>query len=217
MLISFIIISVSAFFLIGLASRQRTVPVKIAYAGSADDSPTVKKVAAPRNNTIFTSNGERVNLSGYDCFLISGNSLERQGLTSGTFVYTTKPTDVISEVRGKFVIFRYDVARQAVEHPDMVVCADSFKARKGVTTIATGLDRKHFEEAMSPIIQNDSEIADKTAALNSLWEKYSFASDFYKDKERLIVSLTYRQGRDKTYSFHSPKFLVGIVRYISVD
>lgn len=216
MLIAFIIIAAAAFFLIGLAARQRTELVKIAYAGTADGSPAVKKIPVPRNKTIFTSNGERVDLSGYDCYLIEGSSLEHQGLRSGTYVYTLMPSDPANESKGKFVIFKYDVARQAVEHPDMVISADSYKARKGIMTIKTGLDRNGFDSVMSPLLENDSEIADKTTALNTLWEKYEFASDFYKDEEILIVSMTYKQGCDKTYSFHSPKFLAGVVHYRSV-
>lgn len=217
MTIALIIIAAALFFLIGLISNRRSNPVKIAYAGTADSAPTVKRIPAQRNKTIYTDNGERVNLSGYDCFLISGKSLIKQGLMPGTFVYTLPSTD-ISDTKGRFLIFRYDVARQAIEHPDKKVTDDSYKARKGVMTIDTGLSEADFKHHIASLINNDSEIEDKEAACHRLWEKYKTASDFYQGQPQLIVSMTYKNdGERKAYSFHSPKFLVGIVRYISVD
>ena len=117
---------------------------------------------------------------------------------------------------GKFEIFKYDVARQAQEHPGKNVTDDSYKARKAVMSIDTGLEEARFKDIIGDVINRDSEIEDKEDTINTLWSKYKFASDFYQNNDtKLIVSMTYRDGVNKSYSFHSPRFLSGVVMYKS--
>lgn len=192
--------------------------IMLAYAGTADGMPTVKFVPASRNKPIYTENGERVDLSKFDTFLISGDSLHKAGLKSGTYVYTLQPKDFnLRNIPGKFIIFRYDVERQKKEHPDVDISSDSLKARKAELIIDTKLSETDFRKEMSLRIIEDDEFMNKDEVLSSLWRKYKFASDFYSNKDNLIVSMTYKQGKRKTYSFHSPDFLVGIVEYKSVN
>lgn len=215
-IITLIISAVAIFFLIGILTGGKEKEVKIAYAGSAHGKPEVKKIPSERNKTIYTDGDEIVNLSKYDTFLISGDSLAPAGLKSGTYVYTLKPSETINPM-GKFVIFKYDVARQAQEHPEKSVTNESYKARKAVRGIKTGLKEDAFKEIIGAIIERDDEITEKENAISALWKKYEFASNFYRqnDVNELIVSMTYRDGKDKSYSFHSPTFLSGIVMYKS--
>lgn len=212
-----LIITFAVIFMLILLMSKRTKEVKIAYAGSADSKPTVKAVPTNRNKTIFTAEGNKVNLSDHDTFIIMGDSLAKAGIPSNTYVYTLSPDKRrLEDIMGKFVIFRYDVARQAKEHPDMNVTNDSYKARKALFLIPCRLSEEKFREEFLPVLVNDPEIENKELTLENLYAKYRFASDFYTDDNQLIVSTTYKDGNEKAYSFHSARFLVGVVDYRSV-
>jgi len=73
-----------------------------------------------------------------------------------------------------------------------------------------------FKERMGRILSLDKEIMSVEDCLPRLWSKYSFASDFYKEDKELVVSVTYKNGEYKDYSFHSLDFLHGVVKYKSV-
>lgn len=212
-----IISAIAIFCILQLLSSKREVEVKIAYAGTANGKPTVERLPAERNNTIFTEGEKVVDLSGYDTFIISGDSLVKVGLYPGTKVYTLPfGNQYKKSISGKFVILRYDLVRQEREHPDIRVTEDSYKARKAVKFIKNCLPESDFKELVSDILSKDSEIENKEKLLRNLWIKYKFASDFYPDEESLMMSMTYKKGEGKTYSFHSPKFIAGVVEYKSV-
>lgn len=215
MVILFIVSALALFLVINLAVSKRKDTVKIAYAGAYDGSGTVCSVPADRNKTIYTVGEDVVDLSKYDKYVIRGNSLEREGLYSDTYVYTL-PVGYGEEqsILGKFVIFRYDNARLAVEHPE-ITAVDGHKARKAVMFIPTRLSQPEFEAAMRTVLENDPDITDAEACLAKLWTKYNFASGFYVNDDRLIVSVTYKKGEYKDYSFHSLRFLTGVVKYKS--
>lgn len=205
------IAAIVAFFIIRLFTMKNREKVSVAYAGSANGLPAVEEVEIERNKPIYTENGEIVNLSKYRKFLIKGNSLERVGLKSGDYVFTREcqPEEVVN----KFVVFKYDLKRQAEQYPDRKIESDSHKARKAIKIIATNLSESEFYNAIKMLIDNDSEIKEKDSFKSAIWEKYRFASEFYSEQKILIMSLTYKDGCDKMYSFHSPDFLVGVVEY----
>ena len=214
-------IIISAFiiyFIIKIATTKRTENVNIAFAGAYDGAATVKSVPKERNKTIYTEGENEIDLSGYDKFLISGRSLEKVGLPDGTFVYSKplKDGEDIFSICNHFVIFKYDVKRLAEEHPEITNPIDGYKARKVITICPNNLCEQDFKEKFRPIILNDGEINDSENCIECLWHKYSFASASYKDDPELIVSITYKKGEQKDYSFHSVKFLKGIVKYKSI-
>ena len=56
----------------------------------------------------------------------------------------------------------------------------------------------------------------KEAFIAKIAKKYKFASDYYSNDQNLIMSITYKYGKEKDLSFHSPSFLFGIVKYNSI-
>lgn len=211
-LIIIALVAIAIFFLIRILTMRQTVSVPIAYAGSANGKSAVKKVPAHRNKTIYTEGEEIINLEAFSKFIICGNSLEPAGLLPNTFVFTKSESDFdLNTGEGKFVVFRYDLDRQKAEHPDVIIEEGAHKARKMVSTIKSDLDKECFLKEIKRIIDDaDNEICER------IWKKYEFASNFYKEDQLLILSLTYRDGKYKSYSFHSPRFLVGVVEYHSV-
>ncbi|MCM1490140.1 MAG: hypothetical protein NC095_04870 [Muribaculum sp.] len=211
------IVAIAVFFLIRILTMKMTVKVCVAYAGAAKGKPAVICIPSSRNKTIYTVGEDIVDMSDYHQFLIKGNSLKPKGLLSDTYVYTSDVnTNDCSRLKNKFVIFEYDINRQKAEHPEAVIVPGTHKARWMVDTISTRLNNADFMKVFSAIIDNDSDIVNNAAFLNHLWKKYKFASDFYGNDNTLIVSLTYKNGENKSYSFHSPEFLRGVVEYRSI-
>lgn len=205
------------YFAIRIVTSNRTTDVNVAFAGSYDGSERIEKVHVERNKPIFTEGEKIVDLSGYDQYYIRGTSLVKAGLPDKVFVYTLPlNNESVYTIINRFVIFNYDVKRLAIEHPEINNPVDGFKARKVVSIFENKLSEDDFKTRMIDILKNDEEIKDKECCLDHLWKKYSFASEFYKDDKELIVSITYKKGEYKDYSFHSMKFLKGIVKYKSV-
>lgn len=211
------IVAIAVFFLIRILTMKMTVKVCVAYAGAAKGKPAMISIPSSRNKTIYTVGEEIVDMSAYNKFLIKGNSLKPKGLLSDTFVYTSNVTsNDYSTLKNKFVIFEYDIDRQKAEHPEVTIDPGTHKARWMVDTIPTRLSNADFIEIFSAILVNDNDSVNTTAFINHLWNKYEFASNFYRNDNTLIVSLTYKNGNAKSYSFHSPQFLRGIVEYRSI-
>ena len=72
---------------------------------------------------------------------------------------------------------------------------------------------------MKDVLKDDNDFKDISIEelLERMWIKYSFASQYYKEDNNVIVSLTYKEGMVKDFSFHSPNFLFGIARYMKID
>lgn len=214
-----LILTFLVYFTIAIVVNKRTETVKRAFAGSYDGQAIEVNIHKDRNDTIYTEGEEKVDLSGYDKFMICGNSLNRVGLPDGVFVYTKSLEDGqdIYSICHRFVIFKYDNQRLAKEHPEITNLVDGFKARKVETIFETNFTEETFKERMIQLLAVDDEISDKNSCVEKLWGKYKFAANYYKNEDKLIVSITYKKGKYKDYSFHSQKFLHGVVRYKSVS
>ena len=216
------LLAISAFFIyfiIKIAIVKRTETIKRAFAGVYDGKEVTIVLPKDRNKTIYTEGEDVVDLFEHDKFLISGHSLEKVGLPDGAFVYT-KPLDNedIYSLCGRFVVFAYDNERLSKEHPEITnLVDDGYKARQVVTVLENNLAKERFMERMNKILSADDEIKDKGTCIECLWKKYEFASNYYHNEKELVVSITYKQGERKDYSFHSLKFLHGVVKYKSIS
>lgn len=213
-----IISAIFIYFAITMATAKRTEKIKRAFAGAYDGKDTIVNIPRDRNNTIYTEGENRINLSKYEKYLISGHSLEKVGLPDGVFVYTT-PLDSkdLYSLCNHFVIIKYDNERLYKEHPEITNPVDGYKARKVVTIIETNLTEENFNKKMEAILSSDKEIQDVNQCIQCLWRKYKFASEYYNSEDKLIVSITYKEGKCKDYSFHSLQFVQGVVKYKSVS
>ena len=207
------------YFVIKIATTKQAEEVNVAFAGSYDGNKTVKLLPKERNKTIYTEGEDIVDLSKYDKFLISGHSLDKVGLPDGVFVYTqplNEDRDDLYSICNRFVIFKYDNRRLSEEHPEITNLVDGYKARKVSAIFTNHMSQEAFILRMREILSHDNEIQDVENCASRLWNKYSFASEFYDEEENIVVSITYKNGEHKDYSFHSKKFISGIVRYKSV-
>lgn len=205
------------YFVIKIATTKRTENINIAFAGSYDGNATVKSFPKERNKTIYTEGEDVIDLSEYEKFLISGHSLEKVGLNDGVFVYTQPlGENNLYSICNRFVIFKYDNKRLLEEHPEITNPVDGYKARKVSSIFENNLSEDNFKRKIGEILSHDSDIQDVEECTSRLWSKYSFASRYYSNEEQLIVSITYKNGEEKDYSFHSKKYLHGVVKFKSV-
>lgn len=206
------------YFIIRVLSKRMMEKIPVAFAGAYDGSETVVSIPKSRNNTIYTEGDNVVNLDSYTKYIISGKSLEKVGIADGSYIYTSEADEDLYSMINRFVIFRYDNKRLAEEHPEIKNPVEAFKARKVASIFHTKLSKADFEGKMSAILSSDAEIKEIAKCIEYLWRKYSFASKFYNEADSLIVSITYKDnGTRKDYSFHSPAFLIGVVKYKSIS
>ena len=193
--------------------------VSKAFAGTPKEGATVVELERQNNKPIFIENGVEVDLSALRRFIITGNSLEKVGLKDGTIVYTEAYNSNIelSSLIGKFVVLRIDNDRTLKEHPDITKRIEGYKARKVVQIFPTGLNKEQFEVRMKPMLEDDPDVKDVDLCLPKLWTKYDFASNYYSNDQQELVSITYKNGETKDYSFHSASFLEGVVRFRNLE
>lgn len=217
MIVYIILSAFFIYFVIRIATAKRTEIVPRAFAGVYNGKETVAILPKDRNKTIYTEGETIVDLSEFDKFLITGHSLEKVGLPDGAFVYAQAVSrEELYSICNRFVIFKYDIERLVKEHPEISDPVEGYKARKVVTILDNHLSQSKFEEIMRNILTSDSEVVDVNDCLKHLWKKYEFASSYYSEDTEIIVSITYKEGQHKDYSFHSIQYLQGVVRYKSV-
>ena len=125
----------------------------------------------------------------------------------------------MTKLIGRFIVFKIDNERTLHEYPlkNITIANDGLKLRKVVKLLYT--KESDIESQIEKfLLDNDSEFAKKTEEerkkeYDRYIKKYQFASSYYNEDEYLIMSITYKNGICKDYSFHSPKWLYGIVEY----
>lgn len=120
------------------------------------------------------------------------------------------------------LIFNIDNDRTLKEHPlKNIVVNNGLKTRKAIGIVQTKLDEEQIKNQINKIMSSDKEFQHlefdkKEAFIAKIAKKYKFASDYYSNDQNLIMSITYKYGKEKDLSFHSPRFLFGIVKYNSI-
>lgn len=215
--VAFILLLAVAYLL--NASGNGVEIVHKAFAGTPKVGDTVVELKRENNRVIYTENGVEVDLSAMRKFFIDGTSLEKAGLADKTIVYTDNNYDVnnLNSLANLFIVLRIDNDRIQKEHPEIDQRIEGFKARLLVSSFPTKMQKDAFEKKMRCILEKDSEVEDIDACIEHLWKKYTFASEYYKDDQILLVSITYKNGDTKDYSFHSANYLEGVVRFRDLD
>jgi len=161
-------------------------------------------------------------MNNWDAAVRAGGPLHRSPRQGRGFAvrfdFTSEVGEDLYALMNRFVIIRYDNKRLAEEHPEIKNPVEAFKARKVASVFPTRLPETDFKEKMKRLLSADSEIENPAQCVEHLWRKYSFASTFYREEDFLMVSITYKDhGTRKDYSFHSPAFWAGVVKYKSVS
>ncbi len=208
---------------------KSTIPIYVAYAGSPDCSkPNTRNIPLPKNNPIYYKDGDvEVDVSKLKPLIIEGHSLEPLGIKDQSTIFVQPepnllPDESLERLIGRFVIYKIDNERTLKEHPLKNISVNNgFKARKVVNIVNTKLDKVQIGEIINDFLKKDLDFLNSTeeeqkAFLDKIVGKYIFASDYYADDNKLIMSITYKSGKEKDYSFHSPHFLYGVVKYSSI-
>lgn len=218
-----ITLAVCAYIGLRIIAKKMTIKRKIVYAGhpSSNDIPNIDISPLPQNDPKYTIGTEVVNMAGYEQMVVKGKSLEHFGIKDGAIVFVRKitTTEDLTKLIGRFIVFKIDNERTLHEYPlkNITIANDGLKLRKVVKLLYT--KESDIESQIEKfLLDNDSEFAKKTEEerkkeYDRYIKKYQFASSYYNEDEYLIMSITYKNGICKDYSFHSPKWLYGIVEY----
>lgn len=208
--------------------KKSTIEVRVAYAGNPDScKPNTRKIPLPKNNPIYRDGDIEVDVSNLTPLIIDGHSLEPLGIKDGSTIFVEENKDDIqnkelANLIGRFVVFNIDNDRTLKEHPlKNIIVSNGLKTRKVIGIVQTKLDEKQIKNQINEIMSSDKEFQHlesdkKEAFIAKIAKKYKFASDYYSNDQNLIMSITYKYGKEKDLSFHSPSFLFGIVKYNSI-
>lgn len=198
--------------------------VRVAFAGSPELRPSVVEIPRPRHEPKYTLNGVEIEKRDLEPILITGHSLEKWGINDGDVVYVNRISkEEISKydfLNNKFVIFKIDNDRTKAEKGYVeIVVKEGLKARKFITAIAHSVPDEEREAYFTQVLANDKDFQclneeEKKLFRETLTKKYLFARQYYSNDTELLFSETYRHnGSVKGYSFHSPKYLYGYVKF----
>lgn len=218
--------------------KKSTIEVRVAYAGNPDScKPNTRKITLPKNNPIYRDGDIEVDVSNLTPLIIDGHSLEPLGIKDGSTIFVEENKDKdknkdenkddiqnkeLANLIGRFVVFNIDNDRTLKEHPlKNIIVSNGLKTRKVIGIVQTKLDEKQIKNQINEIMSSDKEFQHlesdkKEAFIAKIAKKYKFASDYYSNDQNLIMSITYKYGKEKDLSFHSPSFLFGIVKYNSI-
>lgn len=216
-----------AYFTMRSIIKKSTIEVRVAYAGNPDScKPNTRNIPLPKNNPIYRNGDIEVDVSNLIPLIIDGHSLEPLGIKDGSIIFVEKKDDIqdkeLENLIGRFVVFNIDNDRTLKEHPlKNIVVNNGLKTRKAIGIVQTKLDEEQIKNQINEIMFSDKEFQHlefdkKEAFIAKIAKKYKFASDYYSNDQNLIMSITYKYGKEKDLSFHSPRFLFGIVKYNSI-
>lgn len=217
-----ITLAVCAYIALRIVAKKMTVKRKIVYAGhpSSGDIPNIDISPLPQNDPKYTIGNDVVNKYGLEQMVVKGKSLEHFGIKDGAIVFVRKlnPDEELNKLIGRFIVFKIDNERTLREYPlkNIIVAEDGLKLRKVVKLLSK--EEANVESQIKNfLLENDNEFVKKTdeereKEYERYIKKYRFASDYYKNTT-IIMSITYRNGLCKDYSFHSPEWLYGVVEY----
>lgn len=211
----------AAYLVIRSIVNKATMEVPVVFAGTPMGGYANSRVIPiPKNRPIYREGEQEIDVSSLKQFVVVGHSLEPLGIRDGDILYVSvedkeHPTDTKLLI-GRFVVYNIDTERTRVEHPLKTIdVTTGWKARKVLAVVKTKQENIR-EEVKKFIAEGEENLieADVETCVQRVLDKYSFASRYYNEDDELLMSVTYKDGK-KDLSFHSPRYLYGIVKYTS--
>lgn len=215
------------YLLIRWLSQRASVTVPTAFASNPKkDIPTQETLPISHYPVMSILGGKRVNVSRLIKIIIRGKSLAKFGVNDKSLVYVSPQKfnndkyslENLKKLIGRIIILQIDNVRTVQEHPfdENFFRSDGLKARKVISILNTKLGKDELMRLLPFLNEPNIEFPENiTEFKEKIYKKYKFASDFYSEDEYLIMSMTYRKdGNQLGFSFHSPKFVFGVVEYV---
>mgnify|MGYP000705565898 FL=1 len=225
-IIVFVIILYS---IVRILTSKITVKMRYVFAGhpSSVDNQNIAIFELPKNNPKYKIGNETVNMTGLQQFVVKGKSMEYFGINDGSFIFVKEfkkdedkdNEEFLKTLIGRFVVFNIDNDRTVVEYPlkNITIVEGGLKLRK-VVGILKNKDTNIKDKINAFLEKNDADYQkfteeEKKIRCDKYVKKYKFASSYYVNDNNIIMSVTYKGGIEKDYSFHSPTWLYGKVEY----
>ncbi|WP_294543209.1 hypothetical protein [uncultured Bacteroides sp.] len=183
---------------------------KIVKAG--DISKVTKLTATINNldNKSFVYEGEKIDLSRYDIFVVDGESMAKKNIHTGNGLLVSKlyGEEKLRLSGNPLLVFEIDKERKLVRNPyDDISQIMEYKLREFIGYLNNDEELEVMIQRLSAQDNIDKERRD------DIFQKFNKAFEFYAGNGPLIMSFTYPNDQ-LGYSFHHPRFLVGKVEYV---
>lgn len=206
-------------------SNSTTMEIPTAYAGSPKPQiPYQITFEFPKRRVGNYIGNEKINLSKFQKIIIKGHSLEKLGIDDNSIAYCSmwksdNENYSLDLLPGRFIILDIDNERTTEEHPldPNYFHSNGKKARKALKIVNCSLNENELSELSNAILKDIKDDNERKHLTNEIKQKYDFASKYYfqRGDKQLIMSLTFRNhGKDLGFSFHSPRYVYGIVEYV---
>lgn len=193
------------------------IPSKMFVIHAGKPNKRIKREIEPDQE--YNLDGQSMDLAKYSVGKIYGESLAPENVLNGSIVFFKhrkiwnwffNKSDYEKYIKpGAFLIFRNDSKRVKLEYPDREII-NGYKIRKVIKYVDTNITK----EDIATLIRSYD--VTETGNIERIYNKLEFAKNYYKE-DKLIMSITYRKDNKIDFSFHSYKFLRGVVKYISVQ
>lgn len=190
-------------------NRKREYPV--AKAGGVDRlSPLTSKINDLSNKS-FKYNGENVDIKDYEVFIVDGESMSKCRIHTGNGVLVSRLFDKENLKNGQVIIYEIDSKRYLYDHPeaDPEKAQHGFKIRQFLDYVDLGNDNDTIYEKVRKIDDDLNENKYRELFFQKLDKARCYIGD-----QKVIISLTYKNGSDKDYSVHTLSELYGEVKFI---
>lgn len=191
---------------------QKVVKCKIVKAGEISKLTSLVATINNLECKIFVYDGQKQDISDFEIFVVSGESMAQNGIHTGNGILVKK---LYNEQKFKLtghplLVFEIDTERKKYRTPGVALSDDiEYKLRKFVAYFRCDID---FDVELDAIAEQNQDILLRENR-DKILSKYEGAIKYYKGIDVLLMSSTWHDGKIG-YSFHPAKYLVGKVEYI---
>lgn len=183
---------------------------KIVLAGDISKVTNLTATINNLDNKSFVYNGEKIDMSKYDIFVVDGESMAKENIHTGNGLLVRRlyGEEKLNLSGTPLLVFEIDQDRKHARNPqEDIQPISEYKLRKLIGYISSNNDLTKMLDRLSSQCDLDDRTKDKVI------DKFDKAAKFYDNSYPLIMSFTYPDDQ-LNFSFHHPKFLIGKVDYI---
>lgn len=184
---------------------------KIVLAGDISKVTNLTATINNLDNKSFVYNGEKIDMSKYDIFVVDGESMAKENIHTGNGLlvrrlYGEEKLNLSGTTT--LLVFEIDQDRKRARNPqEDIQPISEYKLRKFIGYISNNNDLIKTLDRLSSQCDLDE------GTKKNVMDKFYKAITFYDNSCPLIMSFTYPNDQ-LNFSFHHPKFLIGKVDYI---
>lgn len=209
LIITLLLAGIFVYFLLQPQRRFEGRMYKVAAAGEASHASNLVRVLNNLSNKNFVFNGEIIDASNYEIFIVNGESLANCDIHTGNGLLVDRYIDKSRISTGMVVVYEVNKQRYVKEHPEMGNNCGEFKIRQLLGYVQI---ENNNNDICKELIEKDPDLSQETYQ-KVLFDKLDRARCYGINNQIVTISITYKDGY-KDYSVHTLSELYGVVMYI---